>query len=141
MEKKLDGNYTKILRTILYKSRRQHPAKQQLYSHLPPITKWLKHDHQDMRYTLLGKLRRTHKWDTPADPFTWTSKGKTTSQNLYTASSVLTLDDHLGSLDDRDGLLVRGREICASSVTWWHDDDGNLQTWAAVLSSWHHHVP
>ena len=39
MEKKLDGNYTRMLRAILNKSWRQHPTKQQLYGHKPPITK------------------------------------------------------------------------------------------------------
>ena len=39
LEKKLDGNYTKMLRAILNKSWRQHPTKQQLYLQLPPITK------------------------------------------------------------------------------------------------------
>ena len=39
MEKKLDGNYTRMLRAVLNKSWRQHPTKQQLYGHLPPITK------------------------------------------------------------------------------------------------------
>ena len=39
MEKKLDDNYTRMLRAILNKSSRQHPTKQQLYSHLPPIMK------------------------------------------------------------------------------------------------------
>ena len=39
MEKKLDDNYTRMLRAILNKSWRQHPTKQQLYAHLPPITK------------------------------------------------------------------------------------------------------
>ena len=38
-EKKIDGNYTRMLRAILNKSWRQHPTKQQLYGHLPPITK------------------------------------------------------------------------------------------------------
>ena len=38
-ENKLDGNYTRILRAILNKSWRQHPTKQSLYGHLPPITK------------------------------------------------------------------------------------------------------
>ena len=37
--KKLDGNYTRILRAILNKSRRQHPTRHQLYGHLPLITK------------------------------------------------------------------------------------------------------
>ena len=48
LQKKLDGNYTKMLRAILNRSWRQHPTKQQLYGHLPPITKtiqikWTRH--------------------------------------------------------------------------------------------------
>ena len=39
MEKKLDGNYTRMLRAILNKSWRQHLTRHQLYGHLPPITK------------------------------------------------------------------------------------------------------
>ena len=39
LEKKLDGNYTRMLRAILNNSRRQHPTRHQLYGHLPPITK------------------------------------------------------------------------------------------------------
>ena len=39
LEKKLDGNYTKMLRAILNKSWQQHPTRHQLYGHLPPITK------------------------------------------------------------------------------------------------------
>ena len=39
LEKKLDGNYTRMQRAKLNKSWRQHPTKQQLYGHLPPITK------------------------------------------------------------------------------------------------------
>ena len=39
LEKKLDGNYTRMLWAILNKSCWQHPAKHQLYGHLPPITK------------------------------------------------------------------------------------------------------
>ena len=42
MEKKLDGNYTRILRAILNTSWRQHSTKQQIYGHLPPITKTIK---------------------------------------------------------------------------------------------------
>ena len=39
LEKKLDGNYTRMFRAILNKSWRQHPTRHQLYGHLPPITK------------------------------------------------------------------------------------------------------
>ena len=42
LEKKLDGNYTRMLRAILNKSWRQHPTRHQLYGHLPPITKTIK---------------------------------------------------------------------------------------------------
>ena len=41
LEKKLDGNYTRMLRAILNKSWRQHPTRHQLYGHLPPIPKTL----------------------------------------------------------------------------------------------------
>ena len=60
MEKKFDGNYTRMLQAVLNKSWKQHLTKQRLYSHLPSITK-------------------NHKWRSPVDPFTWTSKGRTTS--------------------------------------------------------------
>ena len=39
MQKRLDSNYTRMLRTILNKSWRQHSTKQQLYGHLQLITK------------------------------------------------------------------------------------------------------
>ena len=45
MEKKLDGNYTRMLQAILNKSWRQHPTKDQLYGHLPPITKTMQVRH------------------------------------------------------------------------------------------------
>ena len=47
MEKKLHGNYTAILRAIMNKSWRQHPTKQQLVGHLPPITK---HSNNNSKY-------------------------------------------------------------------------------------------
>ena len=39
LEKKLDGNYTRMLQAILNRSLRQHLTKHQLYGHLPLITK------------------------------------------------------------------------------------------------------
>ena len=39
LEKKLDGNYTRMLRAISNKSWRQHLTRHLLYCHLPPITK------------------------------------------------------------------------------------------------------
>ena len=48
LEKKLDGNYTRMMRAILNRSWRQQPTKHQLCGHLPPITKtiqvgWTRH--------------------------------------------------------------------------------------------------
>ena len=37
-KKKLDGNYIRILHTVLNESWKQHPTKQQLYGHLAPIS-------------------------------------------------------------------------------------------------------
>ena len=39
LEKKLDGNSTRMLRAILNKSWKQHPTRHWLYGHLSPITK------------------------------------------------------------------------------------------------------
>ena len=39
LEKRLDGNYTRMPRAILNRSWRPHTPKQHLYGHLPPITK------------------------------------------------------------------------------------------------------
>ena len=48
LEKKLNGNYTRMLHAVLNKSWKQHPTKQQLYDHLPPISltiqgRWARH--------------------------------------------------------------------------------------------------
>ena len=57
LEKKLDGNYTRMLRAILNKSWWQHPTRHKLYGHLPPITKKLSRlDEPDMQDTA-GKAR------------------------------------------------------------------------------------
>ena len=47
LEKRLDGNYTRMLQAILNRSWGQHPTKQQLYGHLSPI----KLDEPDMQDT------------------------------------------------------------------------------------------
>ena len=63
MEKKLGGNYTKMLRAILNKSWRQHPTKQQLYGLLPSIMKTMpKLDEPDMQDTA-GEVG-TNSWVT-----------------------------------------------------------------------------
>ena len=82
MEKKLDGNNTRMLRAILEKSWRQYSTKQQLYGHLPPISKTIQVRRTclvRLTWIVVEKLGRTPKWHIPINPFTWTSKGRTTS--------------------------------------------------------------
>ena len=86
IEKKLDGNYIRMLRAILNKSWRQHSTKPQLYGHLPLITKTIKV--RRTRYT--GHCWRSrgqaHKWCTPMDPVIWLNKSGTTKSDLHTAA-------------------------------------------------------
>ena len=51
LEKKLDGNYTRMLGAILDKSWGQHLKKHRLYGHLPPSRKLDKLDEPDMQDT------------------------------------------------------------------------------------------
>ena len=55
LEKKLDGNYTRMLWALLNKSWRQHTTVHQLYSHLRPITKTI----QARRTRLAGHCWRS----------------------------------------------------------------------------------
>ena len=89
LEKKLDGNYTRMLRAILNKSWRQHPTRNQLYGHLPPITKTI-------------QVRRTrhagHCWRSRdkliRDVLLWTpthgraKASRTTSTNIHSAAML-----------------------------------------------------
>ena len=67
LEKKLDGNYTRMLRAILNKSCRQHPTRRQLYGHLPPITKTI----QVRRARYAGHCWRS-KDELVSDVLVWT---------------------------------------------------------------------
>ena len=67
LEKKLDGNYTRMLRAILNKSWQQHPTRRQLYGHLPPVTKTL----QARRTRHVGHCWRS-KDEVISDVLLWT---------------------------------------------------------------------
>ena len=122
MEKRLNGNYTIMLQAILKKSSRQHLTKQQLYGHLPPITKNI-------------QLRRTrhvgHCWRSKdeliSNTLLWTPShggakagrpARTYIQQLY-ADTGCSLEDLQEAMDDREGWRERVRDICADSATWW----------------------
>ena len=121
MEKNLDSNYTKMLRAILNKSWRQHPSKQRLYGHLPPITKTV-------------KIRRTrdarHCWRSKdeliSDVLLWTPShgrakagrpARTYIQQLC-ADTGCSPENLPEAMDDREGWWERARDVRADSVTW-----------------------
>ena len=86
LEKKLDSNYTRMLRAILNKSWRQHPTRHQLYGHLPPIMKTI----QARRTRHAGYCWRSRDelisdvllWT----PYTWPCESRTTSTNIHSAT-------------------------------------------------------
>ena len=87
LEKKLDGNYTRMLRAILNKSWRQHPTRHQLYGHLPPITKTI----QVRRTRHAGHCWRS-KDELVRDVLLWTpthGRAKQDDQHEHTFSSYV----------------------------------------------------
>ena len=122
MEKKLEGNYKRMLRAILNKTWRQHPTKQKLYGHRPPITKTIK-----ARRTRL----RVHCWrsrdELISDVLLWTpSHGRAKSgrpawtyiQQFY-ADTGCSPEDLPKAMDDREVWRKRVKNIRTDSVTWW----------------------
>ena len=123
MAKKLDGDYTRMLWAILNKSWRQLSAKQQLYGHLPPITKTIK---------VIQTRHAGHCWrsrdELTRDVLLWTpshSRGRTgRSARSYlqqlcedTGSSP---EDLLEAINDRERWRERVRDIRADCMTrWW----------------------
>ena len=119
LEKKLDGNYTRMLRAILNKSWRQHPTRHQLYGHLPSVTKTI-------------QIRRTRHVG-----HCWRSSDELISDVLLcpppaygrakagrpARTYILQLCEDTGcspeAMNDRDMWRERVRDIRASSRTWW----------------------
>ena len=143
MEKKLDGNYTRMLRVILNKSWRQHPIKQQLYGHLSPITKtfkirrtrhsghyWRRRDELISDVLLWTRSRRRAKAGRPARIYI---------QQLY-ADTGYCPEDLPEAMDDRQGWRERVRDICADSATWWWwvtvSKIGNLRASSHLYMKW-----
>ena len=125
MEKKLDGNYTRMLRAILNKSWRQRPQKHQLYGNLPPVTKTI----QVRRTRHAGHCWRS-KDEIISDILQWTLSNRRTKagqpartyiQQVY-ADTGYSLEDLPGVIDDRNQWRDRVWKIRAGSTTrWWYD--------------------
>ena len=122
LEKKLDGNYTRMLWAILNKSWRQHPTKHQVYSHLPPITKAIQ-----VRWT----RHAGHCWRSRdkliIDVLLWTPTYGWANARWPTQTYIQKLCEDTGcspedlpeAMNDREMWWERVRDIHVSSTTWW----------------------
>ena len=122
LEKKLDGNYTRMLRAILNKSWRQHPTRRQLYGHLPPITKTI----QVRRARHAGHCWRS-KDELVSDVLLWTPTygqakarrpARTYIQQLCEDTGC-NLEDLPEAMNDREKWREMVKDIRAGGTTWW----------------------
>ena len=112
LEKKLDGNYTRMLRAILNKSWQQHPTRRQLYGHLPPITKTI-------------QVRRTrhagHCWrckdELISDVLLWTPAYSQAYIQQLCEDTGCSPEDLPEAMNDREKWRERVRDIRASGTT------------------------
>ena len=122
LEKRLDGNYTRMLQAILNRSWRQHPTTQQLNGHRPPITKTIQ----------IWRTRHTgHCWrsrdDLICDILLWTPThgraeagrpARTYLQQLCEDTGC-SPEDQPKAMNDSEGLRERVWDIRANGTTRW----------------------
>ena len=122
LEKKLDGNYTRMLRAILNKSWRQHPTRHQLYGPLPPITKTI----QVRRTRHAGHCWRSRD-ELISDVLLWTPTYGRAKAGRPARTYIQQLCEDTGcspedlpeALNNREKWRERVRDIRASGTTWW----------------------
>ena len=120
LEKKLDGNYTRMLRAILNKSWRQHPTRHQLYGHLPPITKTIQ---------VRGTRHAVHCWRSRdefiRDVLQWTPSYDRAKAGRPARTYIQQLCEDMGcspedlpeAITDKEKWRERVRDIHASGTT------------------------
>ena len=124
LERRLDGNYTRILRAVLNKSWRQHPTRLQLYGHLPPppITKTI----QVRRTRHAGHCWRS-KDELISDVLLWTPTYGCARVGRPARTYIQQLCEDTGcnpedlpeAMNDREKWRERVRDIRAGGATWW----------------------
>ena len=122
LEKKLDDNYTRMLRAILNKSWQQHPTRHKLHGLLPPMTKTI----QARRTRHAGHCWRS-KDELIRGVLLWTPiygrakagrPARTYTQQLCEDTGC-SPEDLPEAMNDREKWRERVRDIRASGTTWW----------------------
>ena len=122
LEKKLDGNYTRMLRAILNKSWQQHPTRHQLYGHLPPITKTI----QVRRTRHAGHCWRSRD-ELIRDVLLWIPTHGRAKAGRPARTYIQQLCEDTGccpedlprAMKDREEWRERVRDIRSTSAIWW----------------------
>ena len=122
LEKKLDDNYTRMLRAILNKSWQQHPTRHQLYGHLPPITKTI----QVRRTRHAGHCWRSRD-ELIRDVLLWIPTHGRAKAGRPARTYIQQLCEDTGccpedlpkAMNDREKWRERVRDIRATSAIWW----------------------
>ena len=122
LEKKLDGNYTRMLRAILNKSRRQHPTRHQLYVYLPPIKKTI----QVRRTRHAGHCWRSRD-ELIREVLLWTPTYSRAKAGRPERTYIQQLCEDTGccpedlprAMNDREEWRERIMDILATSAIWW----------------------
>ena len=122
LEKKLDGNYTRMLRAILNKSWQKHPTRNQLYDHMPPITRTI----QVRRTRHAGYCWRSRD-ELISDLLRWTSTYGRAKAGQPARIYIQQLCEDTGcspedlpeAMNDREMWRERVKDIRASGTTWW----------------------
>ena len=138
LEKKLDGNYTRMLRAILNKSWRQHPTRHHLYGHLLPITKTI----QVRRARHAGNCWRSRD-ELIRDVLLWTPTHGRTKAGRPARTYIQQLCEDTGccpedlprAMNDREEWRERVRDIRPTSAIWWWWWWPNPSTWASCDTS------
>ena len=121
LEKRLDGNYTRMLRAILNKSWRQHPTRHQQYGHLPSITKTI----QVRRTRHAGYCWRS-KDELISDVLQWTPTYGRAKAGRPARTYIQQLCEHTGgsppedlpeAMKDREKWRERVRDIRVGGTT------------------------
>ena len=122
LKKKLDGNYTRMLRAILNRSWKQHPTRHQLFGHLPLGTKTI----QVRRTRHAGHCSRSRD-ELISDVLLWTPAYGQAKAGRPARKYIQQLCEDTGcspenlpeAMNDWENWRERVRDIHANGTTWW----------------------